>query len=97
MDLWIMRKWEKRYDISCIRHGVRLRCDKNIDPEVRRACIEFCKWLRSKYEFSMRVPIYLKDSVTIKAMDGEMVSATFQKKNFKYRGNKKRGSIDLTP
>ncbi len=64
---------------------MRLRCDKNIDPEVRRACIEFCKWLRSKYEFPMRVPIYLKDSVAIKAMDGEMVSATFLRPYDKYQ------------
>lgn len=77
MDLWTMKKWVQRYDTSCIRHGVRLRCDKEIDPEVRRACKEFCQWLRMEYEFPMRVPIYLKNSALIKAMDKEMVSATF--------------------
>lgn len=77
MDLWLMNKWIKRYDTSCIRYGMRLRCDRDIDPEVRRACKEFFKWLRLKYEFPVRVPIYLKNSAMIRAMDGEMVSATF--------------------
>lgn len=77
MDLWLMNKWIKRYDTSCIRYGMRLRCDRDIDPEVRRACKEFCKWLRLKYEFPVRIPIYLKNSAMIRAMDGEMVSATF--------------------
>lgn len=72
-----MKNWVKRYDISRIRKGVRLRCDKDIDPEVRRACKEFCKWLRTEYEFPVRVPIYLKNSSRLKAMDGEMASATF--------------------
>ena len=77
MNLWLMNKWIKRYDTSRIRHGMRLRCDKNINPEVKRACKEFCKWLRTEYEFPVRIPIYLKNSSMIRAMDGEMVSATF--------------------
>lgn len=77
MDLWTAKKWIKRYDTARTRHGVRLRCDKNIDSEVRRTCKEFCRWLRLEYEFPVRVPIYLKASATISAMDGEQVSATF--------------------
>ena len=77
MNLWLMNKWIKRYDTSRIRHGMRLRCDKNINPEVKRAGKEFCKWLRTEYEFPVRIPIYLKNSSMIRAMDGEMVSATF--------------------
>lgn len=76
-DLWTMRDWEKWYGTANIRRGLRLRCDEDIEPEVRRACKEFCSWIRENYEFPMRVPIYLKNAMKIKAIDGELVSATF--------------------
>jgi len=43
MHIWTLRKWEKYYDISNLNHrtGVRLRFDKEVDPEVKRACKEF--------------------------------------------------------
>lgn len=78
MHLWTLTKWEKYYyNSKNIRTGLRLKFDKNVDPEVKRACKEFCSWLRKNYYFPIRVPVYLKSSPTIKAMDGEYVSATF--------------------
>ncbi len=59
------------------RTGLRIRCLKGVDPEVRRACIEFGKWLRQNYNFPIRVVIYLKPDYQIKNQEGEMVSATF--------------------
>ena len=41
------------------------------------ACLRFCAWLRTEYFFPIRIPIYFKQAARIKAMDGELVSATF--------------------
>lgn len=59
------------------RIGLRLRCDKNVDPEVRTFCKDFTKWLRKEYFFPVRVPVYIKADYRIKAKDGEMVVGTF--------------------
>lgn len=77
MHLWTIRKWEKTYGNLKVRSGLRLKCDKDVDPEVKRACREFCKWLRKEYYFPIRVPIYVKSLKRIKAKDGELVTATF--------------------
>jgi len=71
-------KWKHYYDISNPHHrtGARLRIDKGVHPEVRRACKEFLKWLRAEYFFPIRVPIYIKSTEYIRANDGELVSAT---------------------
>lgn len=45
--------------------------------EVKRACTDFGKWLRQEYYFPIRVVIYFKRSEYIKALDGDLVSATF--------------------
>ena len=78
MHIWKLEKWKKHYDLSNPRHrtGARLRFDKHVDPEVKRACKEFLNWLRKQYFFPIRVPIYVKASETLKAMDGDRVSAT---------------------
>ena len=78
MHIWTMEKWTKLYNISDPKHrtGVRLKFEKKVDPEVRRACKEFLSWLRKEYFFPIRVPIYIKATKKIKAKDGEMVSAT---------------------
>jgi len=78
MHIWTLRKWEKRYNIldSGHRTGVRLKFDKDVDHEVKRACKKFLSWLRKEYFFPVRVPVYIKATTQIKAKDGEMVSAT---------------------
>ncbi len=78
MHIWTITKWEKYYpDNLDTRKGLRLKFDKEVDPEVRRACKEFCHWLRSEYYFPIRVPIYLKASKKIRACDGDAVYGTF--------------------
>lgn len=78
MHLWTLTNWEKYYSTSKnIRSGLRLKFDKDVNIEVKRACKEFCKWLRKNYFFPIRIPIYFKSTSTIKALDGEYVSATF--------------------
>ncbi|MCM3196769.1 hypothetical protein [Priestia megaterium] len=60
------------------RAGLRLRSEPGVDPEVRIACINFCKWLRTQMEFPIRVVIYLKKDDQIKnRTTKEMVTATF--------------------
>ncbi|WP_236693039.1 basic secretory family protein [Aneurinibacillus tyrosinisolvens] len=56
---------------------MRFRFEKGVDKEVRRACIEFGYWLRNEFFFPVRIPIYIKSSTSIKALDGEYVSAVF--------------------
>ena len=62
--------------LAC-RTGLRLRIDKDVDLEVRKACLEFAKWLRKEYTFPVRVPVYVKSDERIRAMDGDMVCGTF--------------------
>lgn len=60
------------------RTGLRLRSEKGVDSEVRRACLEFAKWLRKEFEFPIRVVVYLKKDYQIKnRFTKELVSATF--------------------
>lgn len=79
MHIWTIDKWREFYDLADPHHrtGIRLRFDKGVDNEVKRACIEFSSWLRKEYFFPIRVPIYIKEAEKIKAKDGEMVSAIF--------------------
>ena len=77
MHIWTIEKWRKFYDSQDIRHGLRLRFDQDVDNEVKRACKEFCQWMRSEYYFPIRVSVYLKSSHKIKAQDGELVYGTF--------------------
>ena len=86
MHIWTLTNWEKYYNLPDKDHrdGLRLRFDKGVNGEVKRACIEFCKWLRRAYYFPIRVPVYIKSSRKIKALDGEYVSATFFEPDYRY-------------
>jgi hypothetical protein len=60
------------------RNGLRIRSEQGVHPEVRRACLEFAKWLRKEFEFPKRVVVYLKKDYQIKnRFTKELVSATF--------------------
>lgn len=59
-----------------MRSGLRIRNEKNVDPEVKRACKEFACWLRKQYDFPIRITFYIKSEPFIRAKDGECVSAT---------------------
>lgn len=79
MHLWAITKWKKFYSGVPVRHrdGLRARFEKGIDADLRNACIRFCDWARHEYFFPIRVCVYFKKDELIRAMDGEMVSATF--------------------
>ncbi|MFD3446491.1 hypothetical protein ACFDTO_17995 [Microbacteriaceae bacterium 4G12] len=78
-NIWKSNRWKKNLDINNIhrRKGLRFRFQKGVDNEVRRACLEFGDWLRNEFSFPVRVPIYMKASPKIKALDGEHVFAIF--------------------
>ncbi|MBK5491355.1 hypothetical protein JFT95_29105 [Bacillus sp. TH17] len=79
MHIWTLTNWQIHYNLEekSYRTGLRLKFDKDVDPEVRRAIKEFCKWLRQEYFFPIRVPIYVKSACKIKAIDGKLVYGTF--------------------
>jgi hypothetical protein len=79
MNIWKSSKWENDKEIcsNTRRCGLRFRFQNNVDKNVRRACIEFGKWLRNNYYFPIRVVIYFKSAQYIKSIDGEYVSAIF--------------------
>lgn len=77
MSLWISKNKSNTLIDIATRTGLRLRIEKEVNPEVRRACLEFARWLRKEYYFPVRVPVYIKAAKFIKAVDGDEVSATF--------------------
>ena len=77
MNIWTCKRWEKYYSNNNVRMGIRLRIEKTVALEVRRAIKEFTVWMRKRYPFPIRIPIYVKSSIRIKARDGDMVCATF--------------------
>ena len=78
MNIWKSCKHLEYYKFqNNLRSGLRLRFDKGVDKEVRRACIEFCKWLRENYVFPIRVVIYFKPSEIVLSTTGEEFSALF--------------------
>ncbi|UNL86624.1 DUF2750 domain-containing protein [Priestia koreensis] len=58
------------------RIGLRIRSEKGVHEEVRKACLAFANWLRWQMEFPMRVVVYLKKKEQIRS-NGEWVSASF--------------------
>ena len=78
MYLWKCNNWIKYIGFSSTRRtGLKLRFQKDVDTEVRRSCIEFCKWLRKNYFFPIMVPIYFKTTEYIVSKTGVKYSAIF--------------------
>ena len=75
-DLWLFENWRAVLPVER-RAGLRLRFDRGVDQEVRGACIRFTAWLRSRYEFPIRVPVSVKSSERIRTMDGDFVVGSF--------------------
>ena len=77
MDIWNNKKWEKYYNRNIHRVGLRVRYEKTVSLEVKRAVNEFISWLRKKYIFPKRVNIYVNGKRRIKSMYGDFVCGTF--------------------
>lgn len=78
MHLWDSCKWEHRPwpEGYPRRAGLRFRFEPQVEPEVRRSCMEFGRWLRKEFYFPVRVTIYVKAVPRIRAKDGELVVGT---------------------
>ncbi len=78
MHIWTINDWEKNLQNDTSRRtGIRFRYDKDVHPEVKRACSQFAIWLRTKYYFPLRVIVYVKGTKTIHTQDGERVVGSF--------------------
>jgi hypothetical protein len=58
------------------RSGLRIK-DQGGAPEVKAALIRFARWLRQRYSFPIRVPVYLYAVDQLRTMDGKEGSAIF--------------------
>jgi hypothetical protein len=58
------------------RSGLHIRGARG-HPVVHRSFIRFARWLRTQYDFPIRVPVYLFPSEYIITMHGERVVASF--------------------
>lgn len=58
------------------REGLRIRGSRG-RPEVRDAYVRFARWLRSRFEFPIRCPVYLSPRHRVRAVDGDEVVAQF--------------------
>ncbi len=59
-----------------VRGGLHIR-GSDAHPEVRHAVIRFARWLRAKFPFPIRVPVYLFPTEQIMTGKRELVSASF--------------------
>lgn len=59
------------------RGGIRLRFDPCVDPEVRRALMQFVRWLQTQYAFPVRVPVYVRAAERLLCRDGDLACGTF--------------------
>lgn len=77
--IWTIDDWEKNIDLNRAGHqsGLRLKIDKDVNIEVRRACKDFAKFLRKNYYFPLRIDVYVKSQRRIKAMDGDLCCGIF--------------------
>ena len=78
MNIWTTNDWEKYLqNDNSKRTGLRFRYDRNVHPEVKRACSQFAIWLRTQYCFPLRVIVYDKGTKTIRTKDGDCVVGSF--------------------
>lgn len=78
MNIWKSRNWSKTLsNIGNRRTGLRFRYDAGVDVEVKEAFVKFAQWLRSEYEFPLRLPMYVKAGKYIRTLDGENAVGSF--------------------
>jgi hypothetical protein len=61
---------------SNCRKGIQIRGHRG-HPVVRRSLVRFARWLRTQYDFPIRVPVYLFPYDHIITMHGNNASASF--------------------
>jgi hypothetical protein len=66
----------RKRDGRKVRSGLLVRGERG-HPEVRAALLRFACWLRERYDFPVRVPVYLLKREYVLTVHGLRVSATF--------------------
>ena len=65
------------------RTGLRMRYDKDVDPEVKQAFRGLVNWIRARFCFPVRVTVYVKATKRVIARDGDRcVSVFFRPYNY---------------
>ncbi len=59
------------YSFENVTPGLFLHFEKDVNKEVKRACICLTRWLRREYEFPKRIDIYYDNSTSVTSMTGE--------------------------
>ncbi|WP_431685640.1 hypothetical protein [Hahella sp. NBU794] len=62
--------------MTATRQGLRIKASK-IDPAIRSAFTKFAKWLRQRYSFPVRVPVYLHDKEFVISKNKESCVSIF--------------------
>ena len=75
-DIWRLSDWRNVLPEDR-RSGLRLRFDKEVDPEVKAAFLRFCAWLRREYAFPLRIPVYVRTTRRLRTLDGGTAAGTF--------------------
>lgn len=78
MNPWKSQNYKKIYDNQDIRTGIALRFEKGVHGDIKSLFTDFTKWLRKNYYFPIRVLVYVKESETIKLMNGSMAWGSFR-------------------
>lgn len=74
--MWISITDKSKYMDAIDFTGIRLRFYDGVDDNVKRACKEFCKWLRRKYWFPIRCTIHVYNEAYIENV-GRKCSSVF--------------------
>ena len=77
MHLWERQNWKTIYAGKDVRRGLRVRYAPDVDPDVKASIGRFVTWIRQRYEFPMRVVMYVKSEECICVRDGMHVCGTF--------------------
>ncbi len=72
-----MIKWQDNIADEDCRKGIRIRFDGGVNPDMRKAYMDFTKWLRKNFYFPLRINVYVNSSKRFKSKDGEMVVGIF--------------------
>ena len=77
-DIWMSKKWVKnpKINISGRRTGLRMRYENNVSPEIKNLFKEMASWIRQRFFFPVRVPVYIKSKRRIKSKDGDLCVST---------------------
>ncbi len=78
MNPWKSKKHKNIYKDVNVRQGISLRFEKDVHEDVKNLFKRFTDWLRAKYDFPIRVTIYVKASETITLQNGCIAWGSFR-------------------